>query len=122
VSTHLLIESALRSLIMGAAIFAALRLLRIHQVRARRAAWLLALAGALAMPVLVAAQIGPPLLPDIAVFRAPQTARLPKAESAAQEATRRAQPITSASPAGAAATEGGPSRGARLMSAPSSST
>jgi beta-lactamase regulating signal transducer with metallopeptidase domain len=116
VSTHLLIESALRSLLMGAAIFAALRLMRIHQVRARRAAWLLALAGSLAMPALIAARIGPPLLPDIAVFRAPPAARLPRAESADQGATQRVQPIMSAAPAGAASTYGGPSRGARLMS------
>jgi beta-lactamase regulating signal transducer with metallopeptidase domain len=116
VSTHLLIESALRSLIMGAAIYAALRLMRIHQVRARRAAWLLALAGALAMPALIAAQIGPPLLPDIAVFRSPPAARLPNTESAAQGAMRRVQPIMSVAPAGAAPTDGGPGHGARLMS------
>ena len=64
-NAHLLLEAALRSLVMGAIIFAALRLLRIEQVRARRTAWLLALAGALAMPLLVAAQIGPRLLPEI---------------------------------------------------------
>jgi beta-lactamase regulating signal transducer with metallopeptidase domain len=47
----------------------ALRLLRIDQVRARRTAWLLALMGALAMPVLVGAQIGPRLLPEIAAAK-----------------------------------------------------
>jgi beta-lactamase regulating signal transducer with metallopeptidase domain len=65
-STHLLLEAALRSLVMGALILVALRLLRIEQVRARRTAWLLALFGALAMPLLVGAQIGPRLLPEIA--------------------------------------------------------
>jgi beta-lactamase regulating signal transducer with metallopeptidase domain len=64
-STHLLLEAAVRSFIMGAIIFTALRLLRIDQVRARRTAWLLALIGALSMPVLVSAQIGPRLLPEI---------------------------------------------------------
>lgn len=63
-NTHLLLEAAVRSLVMGAMIFVALRLLRIEQVRARRTAWLLALAGAIAMPLLVGAQIGPRLLPD----------------------------------------------------------
>jgi hypothetical protein len=67
VSTYLLPEAALRSLVMGAIILAALRLLRIDQVRARRTAWLLALAGALAMPLLLAAHIGPRLLPDISI-------------------------------------------------------
>jgi beta-lactamase regulating signal transducer with metallopeptidase domain len=71
VSTHLLLEAALRTLVMGAIIFIALRLLRIEQVRARRTAWLLALAGALAMPLLVAAHIGPPLLPEISFAKQP---------------------------------------------------
>jgi len=71
VSTHLLLEAAVRSLVMGAIIFVALRLLRIEQVRARRVAWLLALAGALAMPALVAAQIGPRLLPEVALGALP---------------------------------------------------
>ena len=62
----ILLEATLRSLVMGALVLITLRLLRIEQIRARRTAWLLALAGALAMPVLVAAQIGPRLLPVIA--------------------------------------------------------
>jgi beta-lactamase regulating signal transducer with metallopeptidase domain len=65
VSIHLLLEAALRSAVMGAIIFAALRLMRIRQVRAQRTAWLLALAGALAMPALVVGQMGPRLLPDL---------------------------------------------------------
>jgi beta-lactamase regulating signal transducer with metallopeptidase domain len=60
------LEATLRSLVMGALVLITLRLLRIEQIRARRTAWLLALAGALVMPVLVAAQIGPRLLPVIA--------------------------------------------------------
>jgi beta-lactamase regulating signal transducer with metallopeptidase domain len=66
-SAHLLLEAAARSLVMGAMILVALRLLRIDQVRARRTAWLLALIGALAMPALVGAQIGPRLLPELTV-------------------------------------------------------
>lgn len=57
---------------MGAIILAALHIMRIVQVRPRRTAWLLALVGALAMPMLVAAQIGPPLLPQIAAEKAPE--------------------------------------------------
>lgn len=63
-STHILAEAALRSLIMGAIILAALRLLRVHQVRTQRTAWLIALAAALLMPALVSWQIGPRLLPQ----------------------------------------------------------
>ncbi|HEX3396972.1 MAG TPA: M56 family metallopeptidase [Steroidobacteraceae bacterium] len=73
-STHLLLEAAVRSLVMGAIVLITLRLLRIEQVRARRTAWLLTLAGALAMPVLVAAHIGPRLLPEFA-FAKPFAAR-----------------------------------------------
>jgi beta-lactamase regulating signal transducer with metallopeptidase domain len=117
VSSHLLIEAALRSLIMGALVYAALRLLRIHQVRARRAAWLLALAGALAMPALVAARIGPPLLPDIAVLRAPPAAQPGKAQSTGKAAIPRVEPIMSAAPSGSGpADSNGRSHGARLMS------
>jgi bla regulator protein blaR1 len=67
VNIHLLLEAALRSLVMGAIVFVVLRVMRIDQVRARRTAWLLALVGALAMPALVGAQIGPRLLPDLTV-------------------------------------------------------
>ena len=81
-STHLVLEAAVRSLVMGAMIMVALRLLRIDQVRARRTAWLLALIGALAMPVLVGAQIGPRLLPQLA-FVAPPVAQ-PTAQPAAE--------------------------------------
>src|SRR3984957_15792768 len=73
---HLLLEAALRSLVMGAIVFVFLRVMRIDQVRARRTAWLLALVGALAMPALVGAQIGPRLLPDIAPASLP-AARIP---------------------------------------------
>jgi hypothetical protein len=37
-NTHLLLEAAVRSLVMGAIILVALRLMRIEQVRARRTA------------------------------------------------------------------------------------
>jgi beta-lactamase regulating signal transducer with metallopeptidase domain len=95
VSTHLLLEAAARSLVMGAIILVALRLMRIEQVRARRTAWLLALAGALAMPFLVNAQIGPRLLPDLAIVtaRAAQTvapSAVQPAEPAAQTAAQTA--------------------------------
>ncbi len=76
-STHLLLEAAVRSLVMGAIILVALRLMRIEQVRARRTAWLLALIGAMAMPIMVAAQIGPRLLPELALTKVP--AAQPKA-------------------------------------------
>jgi beta-lactamase regulating signal transducer with metallopeptidase domain len=87
VSTHLLLEAAARSLVMGAIILVALRLMRIEQVRARRTAWLLALAGALAMPFLVNAQIGPRLLPELAIVtsRASQTFAPPLAPPAEQQ-------------------------------------
>jgi beta-lactamase regulating signal transducer with metallopeptidase domain len=86
-STPLLIEAAVRSLIMGVIIFGALRLLRIHQVRARRTAWLLALMGALAMPVLVSAQIGPRLLPQFSpqALSATSVINIPPAQPAAAQ-------------------------------------
>jgi hypothetical protein len=87
VSTHLLLEAGARSLVMGAIILVALRLMRIEQVSAQRTAWLLALAGALAMPVLVGAQIGPRLLPELAVVKqlvAPRLATPAAAQPAAE--------------------------------------
>ena len=84
-STHLLLEAAARSLVMGAIILLALRVMRIEQVRARRTAWLLALAGALAMPILVNAHIGPRLLPELSgLTLRVQTAVQTIAPSAAQ--------------------------------------
>ena len=62
-SLMLVVEAAGRSVVMGLIIWLALRLLRIRQVRAQRAAWLTALCGALIMPLLAAWQIGPQLLP-----------------------------------------------------------
>ena len=86
-STHLLLEAAARSLLMGAIILLALRLLRIEQVRARRTAWLLALAGSLAMPLLVGAQIGPRLLPDLAInARVPKPAHRPSHRASQDQA------------------------------------
>ncbi len=86
-STHLLLEAAVRSLVMGAIILVALRLMRIEQVRARRTAWLLALAGALVMPLLVGAQFGPRLLPEFAVVKQLVAPRF---------ATRAAKPLAQA--------------------------
>jgi beta-lactamase regulating signal transducer with metallopeptidase domain len=82
-SIHLVLEAAWRSLIMGIIIFVVLRLLRIEQVRARRTAWLLALAGALAMPLLIGAQIGPRVLPEFAAAAMPQSAKPSSALSVA---------------------------------------
>ncbi len=63
-NTQWLLEAAVRTLGMAAILGIALSVLRIHQIRARRTAWLLALAGALLMPLLVAAHIGPRVLPE----------------------------------------------------------
>jgi Zn-dependent protease with chaperone function len=52
-SWYWMLEAALRSLVMGAAIFATLKVLRVRQVRAQRIAWVLALLAAIAMPALV---------------------------------------------------------------------
>jgi BlaR1 peptidase M56 len=62
-SLMLIVEAAGRSLLMGSIIWLALRLLRVTQVRAQRLAWLLALGGALCMPVLAGLQIGLHVLP-----------------------------------------------------------
>jgi beta-lactamase regulating signal transducer with metallopeptidase domain len=71
VNTAWLLEAAIRTLLMGAITLVALQVLRIDQIRARRTAWLLALGGALLMPLLVAAHIGPRILPE---FTRPQPA------------------------------------------------
>ncbi len=101
-SSNLLLESAIRVVVMGALIFIALRALRIRQVRAQRAAWLLALLGGLAMPLLVAAQVGPKLLPPAppweraAPSEAALAAPLPQARharSSVHEANADAAPI-----------------------------
>jgi beta-lactamase regulating signal transducer with metallopeptidase domain len=111
VSTYLLPEAALRSLAMGAIILAALRLLRIDQVRARRTAWLLALAGALAMPLLVGAHIGPRLLPDITIAGS----QLPVQPIAAHYAGT-AAPWSETAPPAATTMEGVGNQNARLAS------
>ncbi len=80
-STHILAEAALRSLIMGAIILAALRLLRVHQVRTQRTAWLIALAAALLMPALVSWQIGPRLLPQFPAAALLQPVPTPEARN-----------------------------------------
>ncbi len=98
-NTPLLLEAALRSLIMGGSIWAALRLLRIHQVRAQRLAWLLALAGALAMPLIVGGQVGPRLLPQ-SLTQVPFDTLLPSAPTLAVSAMP--APATATLPASAA--------------------
>jgi beta-lactamase regulating signal transducer with metallopeptidase domain len=65
VNTAWLLEAAIRTLIMGAITWTALKALRIDHIRTRRTAWLMALGGALLMPLLVAAHIGPRILPDV---------------------------------------------------------
>jgi beta-lactamase regulating signal transducer with metallopeptidase domain len=65
VNTAWLLEAAIRTLIMAAITWTALKVLRIDHIRTRRTAWLLALGGALLMPLLVAAHIGPRILPDV---------------------------------------------------------
>jgi beta-lactamase regulating signal transducer with metallopeptidase domain len=105
VSIHVVLEAALRTLIMGAVIFAALRLLRIHQVRAQRTAWLLALLGALAMPALVNWQVGPRLLPEIPAFHwvqaAPHEAMSSVEQAALGSAPTRSVPVELAAVGGA---------------------
>jgi beta-lactamase regulating signal transducer with metallopeptidase domain len=71
-NTGWLLETAVRTLIMGSITLLALQTLRIEQIQARRTAWLLALAGALVMPLLVAAHLGPRILPEITHARTAQ--------------------------------------------------
>jgi hypothetical protein len=52
----LLVESALRALAAAVLVWAALRLLRVRNVRAQKAAWTLVLLGAIAMPLLMRPQ------------------------------------------------------------------
>jgi beta-lactamase regulating signal transducer with metallopeptidase domain len=59
-----LLETAMRTLCMGAIIWLTLHLLRVEQIRAQRTAWLLALGAALLMPLLVATHIGPRIIPE----------------------------------------------------------
>ena len=47
-----LLEAALRSLVMGAAVLAGLQMLRVRHVLARKLAWMLVLLASLAMPFL----------------------------------------------------------------------
>ena len=79
-SQYWMFEAALRSLVMGAAIFATLKVLRVRQVRAQRIAWVLTLLAAVAMPALVrwpiAMRLPAPHLPTI-VAPSPSRATLP---------------------------------------------
>jgi beta-lactamase regulating signal transducer with metallopeptidase domain len=85
VNTAWLLEAAIRTLIMAAITMTALKVLRIDHIRTRRTAWLLALGGALLMPLLVAAHIGPRILPE---FTRPQAA-----EFSAESGLAAARPV-----------------------------
>jgi beta-lactamase regulating signal transducer with metallopeptidase domain len=89
VNTAWLLEAAIRTLIMAAITWTALKMLRIDHIRTRRTAWLLALGGALLMPLLVAAHIGPRILPE---FTRPEPARF-SAESGLAAAAKASAPI-----------------------------
>jgi beta-lactamase regulating signal transducer with metallopeptidase domain len=66
-SVPLVLEAALRALAAAVVLWAAMRLLRVENVLAQKAAWGLVLAAALAMPLLMRA----PLLPEWAAVRIP---------------------------------------------------
>ncbi len=88
----LLLEAALRALAAAAVVWSAMRLLRVENVLAQKAAWGVVLAVALAMPVLMRA----PLLPRWAAVRIPaplwhKTAKAAPAPTATQTA---APPVT----------------------------
>jgi beta-lactamase regulating signal transducer with metallopeptidase domain len=89
VNTAWLLEAAIRTLIMAAITLTALKVLRIDHIRTRRTAWLMALGGALLMPLLVAAHIGPRILPE---FPRPEPARF-SAESGLAAAAEASAPI-----------------------------
>jgi beta-lactamase regulating signal transducer with metallopeptidase domain len=89
VNTAWLLEAAIRTLIMGAITWTALKALRIDHIRTRRTAWLMALGGAFLMPLLVTAHIGPRILPDVTRT---ETARF-SAESGLASASAASAPI-----------------------------
>jgi beta-lactamase regulating signal transducer with metallopeptidase domain len=89
VNTAWLLEAAIRTLIMAAITLTALKVLRIDHIRTRRTAWLMALGAALLMPLLVAAHIGPRILPE---FSRPEPARF-SAESGLAAAATPSAPI-----------------------------
>jgi len=84
-SMMLLLEAAVRSLIMGWIIWLAMRVFCIRQARAQRAAWLLALGGALFMPLLAGLQIGPRVLPTPTAVQSPVQPLLIQAGNSAHE-------------------------------------
>ncbi|MGB6194384.1 MAG: M56 family metallopeptidase, partial [Terracidiphilus sp.] len=67
----MMLEAALRSLLVAAAVAAGLRLLRVRNVLAQKSAWTLVLAAALAMPLLQPIAARWQLLPAIATFTLP---------------------------------------------------
>ena len=58
---QLLIESAVRSLVLAMAVYAGLRIFRVRDVRVEKTAWIVVLFGALALPVLLAVSARLPL-------------------------------------------------------------
>ncbi|HEY2684544.1 MAG TPA: M56 family metallopeptidase [Steroidobacteraceae bacterium] len=99
-SNSLLVESAARTLLMGVLIYLALRVFKVRAVRSQRAAWLLALAAALAMPAVLAFGLGPKVLPPLvsfehtspAVAAAPQLTAMPSAPVESTMPAKPAQP------------------------------
>lgn len=81
-SVPLLVEAAMRALAAAVVLWAAMRLLRVENVLAQKAAWGLVLAAALAMPLLMRA----PLLPKWAAVRIPAMAWHREAKAAAAPA------------------------------------
>jgi hypothetical protein len=61
--TAMVIEAALRSLVLALAVWTALRLLRVRNVLAEKTAWILVLAAAVAMPLLLMVEARWPALP-----------------------------------------------------------
>ncbi len=68
----IMLEAALRSLLVAAAVAAGLRILRVRNVLAQKSAWTLVLAAALAMPLLQPLAARWQLLPATATFTLPQ--------------------------------------------------
>jgi beta-lactamase regulating signal transducer with metallopeptidase domain len=87
--TGLVIEAALRSLLLALAVWAGLRVFRVRNVLAEKAAWILVLAAAVAMPVLLMLAAQWPILPaprlvlPAMVTQRPAAPRAPLAGTAA---------------------------------------
>ena len=111
----ILLEAALRALVAAAAVWAGLRLLRVRNVPAQKAAWALVLTSALAMPLLMRC----PWLPAAGSIRLPSYLRMPVAvapTAAPAPANSSARPSLAARPAAEA--EQPPPSGASRYPAP----